>query len=335
MLDAHRKAFERFGGSCRRGIYDNLKSAVKCLLKGHHRNLQEKFIQFTAHYLIEPEFCNPAKGNEKGRVDNLIKFMRNNFFVPIPSFDSMEELNDRLESFAISICRRKIHPESNTLTRYDVYLQEKELLTPLPRYGFACCRTAMAIVSTTSLVFFDNNRYSVPAEYVLRPVFVQGYAEEVVISYNGAEIARHPRSFAKKQALYNPYHYLPVLAQKPASWRDGAPFQNWQLPEVFQQYRRLLKSKYPAAGDRYFARTLLLLRDKPFKAVTTAIQQAMENGILADSYVLSLLPIADLPAAELNLVNIRQHLAQYRAPQKPLSDYDNIIRHTNFKKELA
>lgn len=96
MLDIQRRAFEHFGGVCKRGIYDNLKTAVKKILRGGHRNLQERFILFHSHYLYQPEFCNPASGNEKGRVESLIGYIRRNFFTPVPQFESIEELNSRL-----------------------------------------------------------------------------------------------------------------------------------------------------------------------------------------------------------------------------------------------
>mgnify|MGYP000588513563 CR=1 FL=1 len=328
MLDAHRRAFEHFGGVPRRGIYDNLKTAVKHMLKGNHRNLQERFAQFCSHYLYEPQFCSPAKGNEKGRVENKVGYVRRNFFVPIPRFSSLDELNDRLLSFSEASSRIKIHPELVDKSCYAVYYEEeKDKLMQLPPYGFECCRVQHAVVSPTSTVAFDNNKYSVPAEYVSSSVLVKGYADEVFISCEGERIAQHRRKFGYKQQVLNPYHYLGVLARKPAALRDGLPFKNWKLPSVFDTYRRLLKEKYPDDGDRYFARTLILLKDWSLKEVTEAVDKATSLGVVGDSYVLSLLRQRDHPEEKIvEYLSIKIELARYKAEQMPLSHYDRVLR---------
>ncbi len=335
MLDAHRRAFEHFLGICRRGIYDNLKTAVKHMLKGNHRNLQERFAQFCSHYLYEPEFCNPARGNEKGRVENKIKYIRNNFFVPIPRFSSTDELNSRLLSFSESSSRTRAHPDFPDKTCYDVYEEEKDKLIQLPPYGFDCSRAQHAIVSPASTVSFDNNRYSVPAEYVGNTVLVKGYADEVVISYNGEEIARHRRMYGFKQQVLDPYHYLGVLARKPGALRDGLPFKNWKLPSVFEDYRRLLKEKYPD-GDRYFAKTLVLLKDWPLRDVVEAVDKATSLGILGDSYILRLLRQRDQPEGEVEYLSLKIELARYKARQVPLNHYDRVLRlNTELERNLG
>jgi len=326
FFDIHSRAFEFFGGVCKRGIYDNLKSAVKKLLKGHHRNLQERFVMFCSRYLYEPEFCNPASGNEKGRVENNMKVIERNFFTPTPHAKTLDELNERLLSFAISFCRSREHPEFAGKTRYQAYEEEKNLLIQLPGYRFECCRPALVVVSPYSTVFFDNNRYSVPAEHVGESVLVKGYADEVVISMGGAEIARHRRVYGRKQQILDPYHYLGILYKKPRALKDGLPFKNWQLPEAFLQYRKLLNEKYPDDGDVYFARTLILLRDWPIKEVADAVSNAVTRGILGDSYILAMLRHGSGPPPDDSDMLVRADLARYSARQRPPSEYDRILR---------
>ena len=326
MLDAHRRAFEHFGGVPRRGIYDNMKSAVRQILKGKHRNLQERFVQFCSHYLYEPNFCGPARGNEKGRVENKVGFVRRNFFAPIPRFSSLDELNSHLLSFAEASSRMRAHPEFPDQTCYQVYEEEKDSLITLPPYGFDCSRAQHAIVSPTSTVAFDNNRYSVPAEHVSSTVLVKGYADEVVVSHEGREIARHRRVYGQKwQQILDPYHYLGVLARKPGALRDGLPFKNWKLPAVFDEYRRLLNERYPD-GDRYFARTLVLLKDWPLREVMEAVTKATSLGVLGDSYIVGLLREGDRDEGEVEYLSIKIELARYKATQMPLSHYDRVLR---------
>jgi len=324
MLDVQQRAFEFFGGSCNRGIYDNLKTAVKSLLKSHHRNLQERFVQFCSYYLFQPQFCNPARGNEKGRIESKVGFINRNFFIPTPRFDSMEELNERLLAFCLSKSRITKHPDETDKSCYEVYEQEKDKLVQLPAYDFECCRTRQAVVSTVSTVFFENNRYSVPTKYVSKAVQVKGYADEVVVSYQGREIARHKRSYGRNHQEYNPFHYLRVLARKPRAFADGKPFKNWQLPEVFANYRILLNKKYED-GDRYFAKTLILLNDWPIKDVMDAIKKSIALGVVGEAYILTLLRQDREPPDIDTAIALREELSRYRAQQKPLSEYDNVL----------
>jgi transposase len=333
LLDIHRRAFEYFGGVCKRGIYDNLKTAVQKILKGNHRNLQERFLRFTSHYLYKPEFCNPAKGNEKGRIEGIIGFIRRNFFTPVPRFDSIEELNEALFRFCLSCAMQMEHPEMQGKSRHSVYLEEKELFIILPGYGFDCCRENYAAVSTTSLVYFDNNRYSVPTEYVCESVLIKGYAEEVVISHNGKEIGRHKRIYGYKQNSFNPHHYLDILLKKPRAFRDGWPFKDWNLPEVFMRYQALLNDKYPD-GDHYFAKTLLLLKEWPLKEVAEAIGKAITIGILGDGYLLTLLKQPNEECPPKIIISVKDELAIYKAQQKPPSYYDSVLRNNMHLEEI-
>jgi transposase len=324
LFDVHRRAFEHFGGVPRRVIYDNLRTAVKKILKGNHRNLQERFVEFSSLYLYAADFCNPARGNEKGRIENLIGFIRENFFVPIPKYTTLDELNDRLLSFLISVVRTKMHPNIPDKTRHEVYEEEKGSLIPLPAHGYECCRVTHAAVTSYSTIHFETNQYSVPGEYVGKTVQVKGYADEVAVSLKGIEIARHKRLYSFKQQSLNPYHYLEALSRKPRAFADGLPFKEWQLPEVFQQYRRMLKEKFED-GDRYFVKTLLLVKEWPIMEVAESIRQAIAANALGDSYVLTILRRMRNPNYEPRIMDIREELARYKAKQPPLSRYDEVL----------
>ncbi len=275
-------------------------------------------------YLYEPDFCNPARGNEKGRIENLIGFIRENFFVPVPKFATLEELNDRLLSFLVSVTRTKMHPNDPNKTRHEVYEQEKGSLIPLPAHGYECCRVTHAAVTSYSTIHFETNQYSVPGEHVGKTVQAKGYADEVVISFKGIEISRHKRLYSSKQQSLNPYHYLEALSRKPRAFADGLPFKEWQLPEVFQQYRRMLKERFED-GDRYFVKTLLLVKEWPIMEVAEAIRQSIAVNALGDSYVLMILRRIRNPDYEQSSLELREDLARYKAKQPPLSRYDEVL----------
>ena len=330
MLDAQGRAFDYFGGVCKRGIYDNMRTAVKKILKGHRRNLQENFIRFSSHYLFEASFCSPAKGNEKGQVENKVGYVRRNFFVPTPSYSSLSELNDRLVSFCTGHSRTKKHPDFPDKTRYEVYEKERATLIQLPAYDFECSRIRHATVTPLCTAAFDNNKYSVPFKFTGKIVLVKGGSEEVSIVYEGEEIARHKRLYGRMQQSLNPYHYLSVLARKPGALRNGLPFKNWSLPNIFKEYRQLLGEKYEDA-ELYFVRTLILLKNWPLTEVTEAIKKAIAMGILGDSYILRLLRQKDEPVTENEYLPLKTELGRYRARQRRPDYYDEILR---FSKEV-
>ena len=93
VFDAHTRAFEFFGGSCRRGIYDNLKAAVNKVFSGKERSFNDRFSQLCSHYLYEPVACTPAAGWEKGQVENQVGLVRRRFFTPRPRHKDFDELN--------------------------------------------------------------------------------------------------------------------------------------------------------------------------------------------------------------------------------------------------
>ncbi|SCX76800.1 IS21 family transposase [Alkaliphilus peptidifermentans] len=99
FLEGHKRAFEWLDGVPRNLVYDNPKTAVTKILKGPNREEHVVFSSLRAHYLFDSEFCNPARGNEKGTVENLVKFVRLNVMVPVPHVSSIEELNQKLISW--------------------------------------------------------------------------------------------------------------------------------------------------------------------------------------------------------------------------------------------
>jgi hypothetical protein len=145
-----------------------------------------------------------------------------------------------------------------------------------------------------------------------------------VIANGAEEIARHPRSYGRKGHLLNPLHYLSVLARKPGALRDGLPFKNWQLPEVFNAYRRLLQDRF-ADSDRYFVRTLLLLKEWPLKEVVAALNRAIQLGVLGESYLVAILRHDSQPEIPGTPAQISEELARYQAKQAPLEQYDGLL----------
>jgi transposase len=239
VFDAHDRAFALFKGTCVRGIYDNMKTAVETIFVGKERLYNRRFQQMCSHYLIDPVACTPASGWEKGQVENQVGLVRERFFTPRLRFKTLDELNAWLLDKCIAYAKAHRHPELAEQTIWEVFEAERPKLVPyVGRFdGF---HAVPAAVSKTCLVRFDNNKYSVAASAVGRPVEIHAYADRIVIRQDGRIVAEHRRSFSRGETTYNPWHYVPVLARKPGALRNGAPFKDWVLPAAMERVRRKL-----------------------------------------------------------------------------------------------
>ena len=141
-----------------------------------------------------------------------------------------------------------------------------------------------ASVSKTCLVRFDNNKYSVAANAVGRPVEVQAYADRIVIRQNGRIVAEHRRSFGRGQTIYDPWHYVPVLARKPGALRNGAPFKDWVLPAAMERVRRKLADADD--GDRQMVDLLTAVLTDGLPAVEAACAEAISHGVHSADVIL-------------------------------------------------
>ncbi|MEI7833486.1 MAG: IS21 family transposase [bacterium] len=286
VLDAHIRAFAFFGGSCRRGIYDNLKTVVTKVMQGKDRLFNRRFLLLASHYLIEPVACTPAAGWEKGQVENQVCFIRNRLFIPRPKFASIAEMNEWLYCQCERLAVTQEHPEFKGRTVAEVFAEEKPYLltvsTPFEGY-----RESPVRVSSTALVNYDTNRYSVAAASAGKTVMLRAYAERIVIMQDNRIIGEHPRSFERHQVCYNPWHYLPVLQRKPGALRNGAPFQDWQLPAPIVAMREALSRH--ADGSRQFVNILSMIPTYGLDAVEVACDETLAIGSASSDVVLNIL----------------------------------------------
>ena len=142
-------------------------------------------------------------------------------------------------------------------------------------------------MSKTCLVRFDNNRYSVSASAVGRPVDIHAYADRVVIRQDGRIVAEHKRAFGRGHTVYDPRHYVPVLARKPGALRNGAPFKDWVLPAALDRIRRKLAGSDD--GDRQMVKILAAVLSDGLPAVEAACAQALAENVHSADVVLNIL----------------------------------------------
>jgi transposase len=286
VFDAHERAFAFFKGACGRGVYDNMKTAVETVFVGKDRQYNRRFLQMCSHHLVEPVACTPASGWEKGQVENQVGLVRERFFTPRLRFKSYDELNAWLLDKCLAWAKAHAHPERPERTIWEVFEEERPKLIPY-RGRFDGFHALPASVSKTCLVRFDNNRYSVSASAVGRPVDIHAYADRIVIRQDGRIVAAHRRSFGRGETIYDPWHYVPVLARKPGALRNGAPFKDWVLPAALDRVRRKLAGSDD--GDRQMVKILVAVLSDGLPAVEKACVQALSEGVHSADVILNIL----------------------------------------------
>jgi hypothetical protein len=238
------------------------------------------------HYLVEPVACTPASGWEKGQVENQVGVVRERFFTLRLRVASYDELNAWLLDRCVAYAKAHRHPELTDLTVWQVFEAERSQLVPI-RGPFDGFHATQAAVSKTCLVRFDNNKYSVTSRAVGRPVEIQAYADRLVIRQDGAIVGEHPRCFGRGATIYDPWHYVPVLARKPGALCNGAPFKDWPLPANLALVRHKLKSSDD--GDRQMVKVLSAVLTDGLAAVETACAEALAGGVHSADVVLNIL----------------------------------------------
>ena len=291
FLDGHVSAFAFLGGIPQSILYDNTRLAVARIL---HKSLGDgrrqrtrAFTELQSHYLFEDRFGRPGKGNDKGKVEGMVGYVRRNFLVPVPSFQSFDALNAHLEQKCLERMDARLRGHDETIGQR----MERDLdaLQPLPAVPYDACDQQASRVSSLSLARYRTNDYSAPVAYGHRDVLVKGYVNEVVISCGAEVIARHPRSYEKDDFVFDPIHYLPLLERKTAALDQAAPLQGWDLPEEYGTLRRLLEARMGRRGKREFVQVLRLMETFSHQEVHHAVKDALRLGAISFDAVKHLL----------------------------------------------
>jgi transposase len=279
FCEGHKVSFEFFGGVPRSILYDNTKLAVARILGDGKRQRTRIFSELQSHYLFADRFGRPGKGNDKGKVEGLVGYARRNFMVPIPHARDFAELNARL----LECCRRRwgerLRGHDETIG--ERLVRDRGALLPLPPAPYDACEKLAARVSSLSLVRYRGNDYSVPTAYGHREVLIRGYVHEVVIACASQQIARHPRSYQREDFVFDPLHYLALLAHKIGALDQAAPLVGWGLPEEFATLRRLLEARMSKPGKREFVQVLRLLEVFQLEDVLAGVREALARGVIS------------------------------------------------------
>ena len=286
LFDAHTRSFAALGGVARRGIYDNMRTAVDKVKKGKGRVVNARFAVMCAHYLFDADFCNVASGWEKGVVEKNVQDSRRRIWIDAQSrkWGSFEELNAWLGARCRALWGEIRHPQHKQFSVMEMLEQERSELMPMPT-PFDGYVERSAKVSSTCLVAVARNRYSVPCELAGQRVSTRLYPHRVEVATDEAIVASHVRVADEGHICYDWQHYVALVQRKPGALRNGAPFAD--MPAPLLRLRQGLMRR--DGGDRTMAQVLNCVASHGLEAVLVAVQLVIESGALSCEHVLNVL----------------------------------------------
>lgn len=215
FIDGHVQAYTFFDGVARTTLYDNLRSAVLERVDEAIR-FHPTLLELAAHYRCQPRPVAVARGNEKGRVERAIRFVREAFFAA-RTFGDLDDLNTQALAWCQGVAAARRCPEDRTRTVREVFTEEQPRLLSLPPDPFPSAERVAVSVRKTPYVRFDLNDYSVPHTYVRRTLVILASLDTLRILDGHTVIASHPRTFDRDQQIEDPRHLQALVAHKRAA----------------------------------------------------------------------------------------------------------------------
>lgn len=329
FLDAHQFAFAYFGGVFHTLRYDNLKSAVKKVLRGSRREEASRFIAFRSHWRFESQFCNPAKGNEKGGVEGEGGYFRRNHWTPLPEAKDLSELNAYLERCCGEDQGRI--PAGRTEAVGAAMLNEKTHLLSLASEPFDLAEISFPLVDGLRCVRVRTNRYSVPLSPGTR-VEARVNADSVELWHDGKRVGCHERCYSRQQQILDLEHYLDVLERKPGALAGSTALAQWRQsgrwPESFDHLWRELNARHGRQqGTREMIELLQLGSGGAWPRLRAAVEQALSLGCHDVAAVRYLMQAEHQDHSAVESVDVGP-LARYERPMPVMSNYDQLLSHT-------
>ena len=273
FLHGHVKYFEWLTGVVKRCTYDNLRTAV---LRGSGKNAvtQEEFEKIARHYAFMPEFCNRASGWEKSNAENGVKITRNKAFTPIPRVNDFDELQKHVSAKLLKYnMTHKIDGSQKKI--WDLFLEERSALTPLPLSLFEADETVDTKVRHDQTIIYNKVRYSVPHGYVGKKVTLRVSPFKLNIYSRGELLHTHERQRESGDDQYILDHYIEALSRKPRAIEQALPVTKGAMPS---QCRAFLKLCPAANAKRQLIDVMFLAREVGEDRVLAAMDGAISTG---------------------------------------------------------
>jgi transposase len=269
-------AFEAFGGLPRYAVFDNAKTAVTRILRSRDREQNDAFAEFRGALALRVEFAAPAKGNEKGGVEGIHGFIEDNFFRPMPAFETLNELNVALAAFCLADMTRTVSGQQESIG--ERFAQEATLLYPLPLVLPRTCVTEKAHINKFAEVCFERNWYSVHTCYAHRPAIVEVYEDRLRIIVGTTVVAEHQRAVGHGQRILDPRHYVELLKRKHRAAASAEVLADGRIPaelrELFEHYCQTDQ----ASATKKWTQVLALLAKVPAEQLAQTVTRALARG---------------------------------------------------------
>jgi transposase len=327
FLRGHARAFEQLGGVPRVLLYDNLRSAV-LERRGDAIHFHPRLVELCAHYHFEPRPCRPGRGNEKGRVERAIRYVRESFFAA-RTFTTLADFNRQARCWRDEIAHRRPWPGNDRRTVESALVEEQPVLLPLPAHSFASDLLLPVRTGKTIYVRFDLNDYSIPPAAVGRPLVVAASDTEVRVLDGCHEIARHRRSYDRHEKITHPDHQRALLEEKRRALGQ-AP--NGRLLGAVPEAELLLRATCDRGEPvgRETQQLLHLLDDYGPVELRVAVREALERQSPRASSVAYILVrrhrrSGQRPPLPVNLSR-RPDLADLHVPSPDPEIYDDLTR---------
>lgn len=271
LLEGLKRLFEHIDGVPVRLRCDNMSTAVVQVLKGTERIITEGFYRFMLHYRFGAEFCNPAKGNEKGNVENKVGYTRRNMLVPVPVIEDFECYNQEL------LCRcdedhGRLHYKHKRLIS-ELWEEERRHLLTLPEHEYEVFRYEALTVNNYGFAVEDGVKYGLPPELCGKIVYAKVYFDRIAFYYDHQLLKTYARSYNKGEEVMDWKQYLPTLLHKPGALPHTRFFD--QIPSLWQKHLKDTRGR-----ERKTALTVLMeiVGDGNEALCDEALELALENG---------------------------------------------------------
>ena len=321
FLACHENAWAACGGVVSRVMVDNLKSAVLQRLAGTAPVFNARYLDYARHAGFTISACNVAAGHEKGRVESAVGYVKKNFLNGLELSD-FSAVNPAARVWLDTIANVRIHGETHRRP-LDLFEEERSKLRPLNPSPYDVARLFTVRASSQFRVRLDTNRYSVPAEYASTRVTVKAYPDRVVICREDAVIARHRRSYDRRQDIEDPDHPKVLLAQRRNAREQRLLMQFLALSAQAQRYYEGLESR--RLNPRHHVRKILALAEVyGAEATARAIADGLAFHAFSCEYIAHLLEVrarSSPPISPLSLTR-RQDLLELELPEADLSRYE-------------
>jgi transposase len=282
----HQHTFEFFGGVPQSVMVDNLKSAVLKRARGEAPVVNPKYLDFAKHNGFRIVPCNVGKGNEKGRVENGVGYVKKNFLAGLDIAD-FSMLAPAATHWIDTVANVRLHGETRK-PPVELWQSEKPYLNPLPLHPFDIATVSQVRASRQFRITWDTNRYSVPAQLAGQALTLKTYPNRLCLYHQNQLVARHPRSYDRHGDFEDPDHPKPLLAQRKKA-RDHQLFRRFLTlsPQAELSYRQFAQRRL---NPHHPVRKLVALSDiySP-EAVARALADALEYGAFAADYIANLL----------------------------------------------